>query len=343
MAPVTQAFSEDHVKLLACPKCGSHLQRDGEQLECGACRETFPITDDIPMLFWPDDSAGMDGDVTRIVKEFYEETPFPDYDDFDSVASLAEKARRGIFARMLDEQLPPGVRILECGCGTGQLSNFLSIANRTVFASDMCENSLRLGQRFAREHQLHRVVFLQMNLLRPVFQPESFDLLISNGVLLTCSDPFRAFESIGRLVKPGGYILIGLYHKYGRLITDARRLLFRLTGDRFLSLDPNLRNKELSSAKKRAWFADQYKHPHETKHTIGEAIRWMEETGFHFIRSIPRSKPFRPLSESERLFEPEEPGNAFERFLVEFGMFFTGSREGGFFTVIGRKVASRSG
>jgi SAM-dependent methyltransferase len=289
------------------------------------------------MLFWPSERSE-ESDITEVVKAFYEETPFPDYDDFDSVASLAKKARQGIFARMLDQQLPPGIRIVECGCGTGQLSNFLSIANRTVFATDMCVNSLRLGQSFAREHQIEGVHFMQMNLLRPFFRPESFDLVICNGVLMTLPEPFAGFETISKLVRPGGYVLIGLYHRYGRLITDARRVVFRITGDRFLSLDPVLRSAEVSSAKKRAWLVDQYKHPCETKHTIGEAIRWLKETGFSFVKSVPRTKLFRPISDADHLFEAEPPGNAFERLLVELGMAFRGSREGGFFTVVGRRT-----
>ena len=306
---------------------------------CLACERHYPVSDGIPRLFWPTDDQDADT-VTEIVKEFYEKTPFPDYNDFDSVASLEERARQGIFARLLDEQVPPGARVIECGCGTGQLSNFLSIHNRTVFATDMCENSLRLGQRFAREHRLSRVRFIQMNLFRPAFKTGTFDLVISNGVLLTTRDPFRGFQSIASLARPGGYVLVGLYHKYGRLITDARRILFRMTGDRFLWLDPNLRNKDFSEARKRAWFADQYKHPHETKHTIGEVLRWLDETGLQFVKCIPRSKPFQPISDRDRLFEPEPPGNALERFLVESGMVLRGSREGGFFTVIARKERS---
>jgi ubiquinone/menaquinone biosynthesis C-methylase UbiE/uncharacterized protein YbaR (Trm112 family) len=328
------------IELLRCPKCSGDLGLQGRRLECRGCREAFEFLDEIPMLFWPNEKGAVKGDVTEIVKAFYEETPFPNYDDFDSVASLARKARQGMFARLLDEQVPSGTRILECGCGTGQLSNFLSIANRNVFASDVCVNSLRLGQDFARKHQLGRVEFVQMNLFRPVFKPESFDLVISNGVLHHTSDPFLAFETISRLVKPGGYILVGLYHRYGRLITDFRRLLFRLSGDRFQSLDPNLRSVEKSGAKKRAWFADQYKHPHESKHTIGETLGWLRRTGLDFVRSIPTSKPFRPFSEAENLFEAEPPGNALERLLVELGMFFRGSREGGFFIVIARKPLS---
>jgi SAM-dependent methyltransferase len=325
--------------LFRCPGCRGKLALGAGRMTCLGCGHAFEIEDDIPMLFWPTEPDGAGGDITSIVKEFYEETPFPDYNDFDSVASLVQRAREGVFARMLDEQLPTGTRVIECGCGTGQLSNFLSIANRQVFAADMCMNSLRLGRQFARAHQLKRVQFVQMNLFRPAFEPESFDLVISNGVLLTTPDPFEGFRSIATLVRPGGHILIGLYHRYGRLITDFRRLVFRLTGDRFLSLDPNLRNADLSSARKRAWFADQYKHPHETKHTIGVTLEWLERTGLQFVRSIPRSKPLRPFSESENLFEPEQPGNALERLVVELGMIFQGSREGGFFTIIARKPA----
>lgn len=330
-----ESWIEDSIGIFICPKCGGDLQCAAPRMRCLACGEGFDVRDDIPMLFWP---TSVEKDVTGVVKDFYEETPFPNYDEFDSVASLARKTREGIFARMLDQQIPPGTRILECGCGTGQLSNFLSIANRTVFATDICVNSLRLGQRFAREHGLARVQFAQMNLFRPAFKPETFHLVISTGVLHHTSDPFLAFKTIGALVKPDGYILIGLYHKYGRLITDARRIIFRLSGDRFVSLDPNLRKVSLSDAKRRAWFADQYKHPHETKHTVGETLRWMREAGFVFVRSIPPSKPFQSFSETEDLFAPEEPGTRLERLLTGLGMMFTGSREGGFFIVIGRKI-----
>ena len=85
------------------------------------------------------------------MKSFYETNPFPNYDDLDSRESLASKARRGVFARLLDEQIPADSLVLEVGCGTGQLTNFLGMAwNRTVFGSDLCLNSLRLANRFPR-------------------------------------------------------------------------------------------------------------------------------------------------------------------------------------------------
>jgi SAM-dependent methyltransferase len=328
---------EKHIDMFRCPRCSAGLSVSDENIICLGCQQRFETADNIPLLFWPTELPASEPDVTAIVQAFYENTPFPNYDDFDSIGSLVEKARRGLFAKLLDDQIPFGAGVLEIGCGTGQLSNFLSVANRTVVGTDICLNSLRLAQQFKEKNRLGNAHFLQMNLFRPIFRPNTFDLVISNGVLHHTANPFLAFKTISALVRPRGYILVGLYHRYGRLVTDTRRLLFRLSGDRLKFLDPNLRKARTSAAKRQAWFMDQYKHPHESKHTIGEVLGWLRELNFEFVKSIPRSVPFRPFLPGERLFEPEEPGNALERLFVELGMMSTGSQQGGFFIVIGRK------
>jgi SAM-dependent methyltransferase len=270
------------------------------------------------------------------VKAFYEETPFPNYEDFDSVGSLLNKARRGRFAKLLDDQIPPGSLVLECGCGTGQLSNFLSIANRNVLGTDICLSSLGLGREFKERSGLDRAHFIQMNLFRPCLKRGSFDLAVSNGVLHHTSDPRGGLESIATLVKPGGHVILGLYHRYGRLTTDLRRQIFRASGDRFTFLDPNLRQKDARAARWQAWFMDQYKNPHESKHTIGQVMKWLPGAGLEFVKSLPGTKPLQAVS--EQLFEYEEPGGAFERWIAELGMIRGGSREGGFFVVVAKKV-----
>jgi len=326
-----------HLDILCCPGCGGDLDIEKGGLVCSTCHHEFSITDNIPQLYWPNDWDPSKKDVTQTIREFYEETPFPNYDDFDSVGSLLAKARRSVFGKMLDDQVPFGTRVLECGCGTGQMTNFLSVANRTVFGTDICLNSLRLGQQFSDSNQLERTRFLQMNLFRPAFRAGTFDLVICNGVLHHTSEPFLGFQSISHLVRRGGFILIGLYHRYGRLITDLRRTVFKLTSDRLKSLDPNLRRRETAEAKRKAWFMDQYKNPHESKHTIGQVLQWIERIGFTFVHSIPNSVPFQPFTDSERLFERQPAGNALERLIVESGMVFKGSAEGGFFTMIARR------
>jgi carbamoyltransferase len=325
-----------------CCPCGhgAALTPHDNGLRCTACGHKFAITDGIPQLFWPHEKFGKDTDVTEAVKAFYEETPFPNYDEHDSVRSLIDKSRRGIYAHMLNEGLPYNGRILEVGCGTGQLTNFLGISCREVVGVDLCLNSLRLAEHFRSEHELERVRFAQMNLFRPCFTPGQFDVILCNGVLHHTADPYGGFKGLVPLLKPGGHIIIGLYNTYGRLMTDVRRAIFRFTGGRATWLDPYLRSTKMSRDKRRAWFADQYQHPHESKHTIGEVLDWFDETGLDFVRGIP-SVTGGSAGEGD-LFAPEPAGSAFDHATVQAKQIITGSREGGFFLMIGRRPEAAS-
>ena len=220
----TRDFLED---VLSCPcGSGSPLERVNGNYLAALCGHEFPVTDGIPQLYWAHDTAGNPSDVTERVKAFYEETPFPNYDDHDSVRSLIEKSRQGIYARALDEAIPYNSTVLEVGCGTGQLSNFLGISCRRVVGADLCLNSLRLGEQFRQAQSLDRVRFTQINLFRPPFRRQQFDVILCNGVLHHTSDPRRGFEALVSLLKPGGHIVIGLYNTYGRLMTGRAALKF---------------------------------------------------------------------------------------------------------------------
>jgi SAM-dependent methyltransferase len=277
--------------------------------------------------------------VTETVRQFYEENPFPNYDDMDSRETLKEKARRGIFARMLDEQMPHDALVLEAGCGTGQLSNFLGThPNRKVIGADLCLHSLRLAKAFRDRFSIVNAEFAQMNLFRPPFRAGVFDVVMSYGVLHHTSDPLGGFRSISRLVKPGGYAVIGLYNKIGRLTTDLRRVIFRSLGDGFSWLDGHMRNPQYNEARKRAWFLDQYKHPRESKHSMCEVLsQWFDANGYEFLSSIPKIGG--DLGELERLFEPHSSGTRGRRIATQVEMLLTGGADGALFVMIGRKRA----
>jgi len=328
----------EHLEIFACPACRGDLEISGEEIKCLKCRNSYEVEDGIPLLFWPHEGNESRKNITEIVRAFYEKTPFPNYEELESIGDLVQKAQMAVFPRMLNEQIPFNIRVLEVGCGTGQLSNFLGSAHRNIFGADLCLNSLKLGQGFKKKNHLDRVGFYQMNLFRPIFKDESFPLVICNGGLMTTSDPYAGFKSISRLVKRGGYILIGLYNKYGRLITDFRRIIFKATGDHFKYLDPRLRGEDRGEAKKNAWFADQYKHPREAKHTIGEVLKWFDETGFEFVYGVPNPKAFRTMSLNDAIFKQHPRGNLFDHFVTQTQLFMKGSQEGGFYTMIGRKM-----
>ena len=324
----------------ADPLTREPLVVDGEVARNERRGRTYPVEDGIPCLFVPTDAADLDGrDVTDAVRAFYEETPFPNYDDVDSPRALVEKARRGVFARLLNDQIPYDARVLEIGCGTGQLTNYLAIAHRSVLGVDVCLNSLRLARGFSERHGLDRAGFAQMNLFRPALHDGFFDAVISNGVLHHTGDCRAAFRRIGRLVRPGGYLIVGLYNAYSRSVHYARRALFRVTGLTGRLLDPHF-GRIAGRARRDAWFQDQYCHPHETAHTLDEVFGWLEADGFGYVNSIPKPSPAPALGDDERLFEPREPGSGWSRVASQLASLGDGYREGGFFVVIGRRAAT---
>src|SRR5204862_2699765 len=104
----------------------------------GTC---YAVEDGIPHLFVPTNADELGGpDVTDVVQQFYEQTPFPNYEDIDTPRALITKARAGRFARLLNDRIPYDARVVEVGCGTGQLTNFLAIAHRSVLGVDLCLN-----------------------------------------------------------------------------------------------------------------------------------------------------------------------------------------------------------
>jgi SAM-dependent methyltransferase len=227
--------------------------------------------------------------------------------------------------------------VLEAGCGTGQLTNFLGLSwKRRVLGGDICLNSLRLANGFRERYRIANAAFLQMNLFRPPFRDNSIDVLICNGVLHHTGDARKGFETLLSKVKPGGHILIGLYNSYGRLPTLWRRRAFERFGPALYFLDSRLTSARMNEGRWQAWFRDQYRHPHETRHSIDEVLGWFDTAGVDFLSSIPAADGS-PFTNDTRLFAPHPRATTTSRWATQLQMLLTGGRDGGLFIMIGRK------
>src|SRR5262249_46729025 len=151
----------------------------------------------------------------------------------DTIFSLRRRAARSEFARLLDRAIPGDARVVEVGCGTGQMSLFLATADRLVVGADLTRASLELGARAARRYGVDNVVFLETDLRTPGLREGAFDVVYSSGVLHHTPDPAASFARIARLVRPGGVIVLGLYNAYARLPHRVRRAIARFTGLRY--------------------------------------------------------------------------------------------------------------
>ncbi len=292
----------------------------------------YIINNKIPNFFIDDHETTK---ITGIQDKFYNEIKFPNYDDLDDFSSLIDKANKSIFAKLLDEQIKFGSKILEVGCGTGQLSNFLSRYNRKIFGIDLSESSLSMAENFRVKSEIENVYFMKMNLFNLLFKDQFFDYIISIGCLHHTQDPKKAFNSIEKKLKKGGYIVLGLYHKYGRIYTKIRRIALSVLGEKGFFLDKYLRNKNISYDKRLTWFKDQYKSPHEISYTISEVLQWFKEKDLKITKILPIDN----LNLNKSLFDRNikvYKNLSFKEFMLTFNI--NHASEGGLFTIIAKKL-----
>src|SRR5216684_4952355 len=303
-------------ELLACPACGSVLAVGWQCRGCGAC---YTASNGIPDLRLGGDTR------TEAVRRFYERSPFPGYGPRDTLASLRARAERSKFARLLDEAIPGNARILEIGCGTGQMSLYLTRADRLVIGADLTRASLLLGQSAARRFGLARVQFVETDLHRPGLRAGAFDVVYASGVLHHTPNPRASFARIAALARPGGIIVVGLYNAFARIPLRLRRLVARLSRYRWIPFDPVLRDRENEPTRREAWVSDQYRHPEEHRHTLAEVQGWFHENGIEYMRAYPSAL----IGEDpEELFARAEDNWRLEAWLAQLGWIRTLGQEG---------------
>lgn len=319
--------------LLACPETQSPLHfRDGKLAnDQGA---TYEIIDDLPRLLTPTKSEEEEK-VRQKMQAFYETITFPGYDNIDSPAVLIDKARKSQFGLWLDQAISPTATVIEVGCGTGQMTNFLGLVpTRKVLGVDQSIASLTLGKKFKERCGIENVSFVQGNIFSLPLQPNCTDVLICSGVLHHTPDPYGGFVKLLEHVKPGGHIVIGLYNSYARIPLGMRKFIFRCTGNAFRWIDYHMRRHDVDAHKKEIWFADQYRNPHESWHSVDEVLKWFRKNDVEFINAVPT---ITDVAKQNALFEKQAVGSAVQHVMKQLGWMFTIAREGGLFVMIGRK------
>jgi SAM-dependent methyltransferase len=289
----------------------------------------YEAPDGIPNLRLPGDTR------TEVVRQFYERAPFPDYPPSLSLSWLRARAERSEFARLIDRAIPGDARVVEIGCGTGQMSLYLARADRVVIGVDLTRASLALAAMAARRFGLDQVHFVEADLHSPGLRPGAFDVVYSSGVLHHTPDPSAAFARIARLARPGGMIVLGVYNAFARLPLRARRYVAQLSGYRYIPCDPVLRDRESEPARRKAWVQDQYQHPEEHRHTLAEVQGWFVDNNVEYLRAYPSAML---CDDSEELFAAAIDNWRLEGWLAQLGWIGALGHEGGLFVTVGRRI-----
>src|SRR6185295_15849832 len=137
---------------------------------------------------------------------------------YDKIARLYDLTFKiNGYGRSLDQYfeehpLPvfPGARVLDAGCGTGTLT-LAMLRNLQVpvklTALDLSASSMATAKKYVNKQKSdQKVEFMQGNILSLPFPDESFDLIVTSGVLEYVPLD-EGFGELALVLTPGGYFL----------------------------------------------------------------------------------------------------------------------------------------
>ncbi len=159
--------------------------------------------------------------VSRKVREQYEENPYPRW------VIVASPSQMLTVDDYLKAKFPFGrfkaparelTDFLVAGCGTGQL--VISFARlfrgANILAVDLSLASLGYAKRMSEMLGLKNIEFNQADInLLPALS-RRFDVISSTGVMHHMADPFQAWHGLVSMLRPGGFMHVGLYSELGR-------------------------------------------------------------------------------------------------------------------------------
>ena len=131
-----------------------------------------------------------------------------------------------------DLREPESLDILVAGCGTGQqpIGTAQRFPRASVLAIDLSLASLAYAKRKSDAAGV-AIEYAQADILE-LDLDRRFDIVESSGVLHHLADPMCGWAALEKLVKPGGFMRIGLYSELGRSNVIALRAMIAERGYR---------------------------------------------------------------------------------------------------------------
>lgn len=277
---------------LICPDCAAELRASNEAVTCAACEREIPVVEGIPRFVEQEHLASFGLQWNR-----YEVA----HDDEDRATF---EAKTGFPLSEL-----AGQRVLDAGCGGGRYCKVAAEAGALVTGADH-SSAVEKASRLC-EH-LDSVRLVQADLKRLPFEPESFDLAFSIGVMHHDTDTRAVFESVAKMVRPGGRMAVWLYRRntwlqevinsflrrrttrwapeklepwcrFGAFLGGIPLLKQSLSKVVNFSTHPNWENRVCDTFD---WYAPEFQHHHSTD----ELASWFDAAGFEDVTVLPPEK-----------------------------------------------------
>jgi SAM-dependent methyltransferase len=149
------------------------------------------------------------------IKQFYDNNGFPGIYSIDQLTQEINNRYLNLIDKSI-AQLGPNKKILDVGCGTGLVSNYLALRHSTndFLAIDFA-NSVNFAKQFAINNNITNIQFCQIDFL-DFDHHDQFDAVICQGVLHHIPNSTAAIKKIKYF--SNNLIILGLYHPWGKVV-----------------------------------------------------------------------------------------------------------------------------
>ncbi len=192
------------------------------------------------------------------VKKFYGKFPFP-RDQVTSHQSLNK--HRWILNSIPKHLLPkPNSTIADVGCGTGEMSCFLSKYG-FVTGFDFSPQSLAEAKSLAKRLKC-KVKFIESDMTEEKNRGK-FDYIFSIGVIHHIPDVNKSIENIKKMMNLNSLFIVSVYNKWSRTFQFRKR-----------------KKEDMENISR---YMDEYHHPFEILMSRGQFKRFLERMGFKIV------------------------------------------------------------
>jgi ubiquinone/menaquinone biosynthesis C-methylase UbiE/uncharacterized protein YbaR (Trm112 family) len=188
-------------KTIACPACLGELVLINDSLECGGCNIKYPVYEGVPLLI--DEASKASNYVAHYQK------------DAESVDYFRPKDPQVTHdTRRIEEYVASYINdgsntLLDVGAGRSWVARRFS-RNDVIVSLDISPVNIKKALQVVAEDNHYGIV---ADANRLPFPDQTFDYVISTEVIEHVDQPKRFLESLFRVVKPGGKLLITTMYK----------------------------------------------------------------------------------------------------------------------------------
>jgi SAM-dependent methyltransferase len=182
------------------------------------------------------------------VKQFYDQLQFPGTYTLAQLQAYGDPIENR-YLRAIDRELAPGQQVLDAGCGTGLTTNLFALRYPTSEFTGMdFADGVELANHFAHTNGITNVKYVKQDLAQAAFDCQ-YDRVICQGVLHHIPQYQQVARLLAQAVKPGGRLVLGLYHPWGKLLKQFARINY---DSRILETDQESNPFELAFTPKQA-------------------------------------------------------------------------------------------